>query len=154
MATTTCSHDPTSVSTSITCPPPGLLPQGAAAPTSTYSEALAFSQPPETCMTGVSWLSLPGGGYPSVPPQPDDPHPQNGGPDQAGVLSIHTKGAENSLSTTDTSPSPLNPFHWGQERSHPRDDEEEITRVGVPSCLCRLWTRALHQGSRSHSQAN
>ena len=31
--TTTCSHDSTSVSTSTTCPPPGLLPWGVAAPT-------------------------------------------------------------------------------------------------------------------------
>ena len=39
--TTACSYNSTSVSTSITHPPPGLLPQGAAAPTSTYSEAWA-----------------------------------------------------------------------------------------------------------------
>ena len=52
--TTTRSHDSTSVSTSIMCPPPGLLPQGAAAPTSTYSEALALDQAPPTRMRGVS----------------------------------------------------------------------------------------------------
>ena len=66
MVTTTCSHDTTSVSASIACPPPGLLPQGAAAPTSTYSEALAFSQAPQTHMRGVSWPPLPRAGYPSV----------------------------------------------------------------------------------------
>ena len=53
-ATTTYSHDSTSVSTSITCPPPGLLPQGAAAPTSTYSVALVLDQAPPTRMRGVS----------------------------------------------------------------------------------------------------
>ena len=53
-ATTTCSYDSTSVSASIICPPPGLLPQGAAAPTSTDSEALALDQAPLTCMRGVS----------------------------------------------------------------------------------------------------
>ena len=52
--TTTRSHDSTSVSTSIMHPPPGLLPQGAAAPTSTYSEALALDQAPPTHMRGVS----------------------------------------------------------------------------------------------------
>ena len=54
MATTTCSHESTSVGASITCPPPGLLPQGAAAPTSTYSEALALDQAPLTHMRGVT----------------------------------------------------------------------------------------------------
>ena len=49
-ATTTCSHDSTSVSASIICPPPGLLPQGAAAPTSTYSKALGLDQAPPTRM--------------------------------------------------------------------------------------------------------
>ena len=52
--TTTHSHESTSVSASITCPPPGLLPQGAAAPTSTYSEALVLDQAPPTHMRGVS----------------------------------------------------------------------------------------------------
>ena len=61
-ATTTHSHDSTSVSTSITHPPPGLPPQGAAAPTSTYSEALALGQSPLTCMRGVSQLPLPRAG--------------------------------------------------------------------------------------------
>ena len=87
-------------------------------------------------------------------PPPDGPHPQNGGPNQAGVPGIHTKGAENSLSAADTGPRPLDPFHWGWERSLPGDDEEEVTRVGVPSCLCRPWMRALHQESRSCSQTN
>ena len=77
-ATTTRSHDSTSVSALITCPPPGLLPQGAAAPTSTYSEALVLDQAPPTCMRGVSRPPLPGAGYPSaVTPQDweeEDPH--------------------------------------------------------------------------------
>ena len=75
-ATTACSHDSTSVSTSITCPPPGLLPQGAAAPTSTYSEALALSQAPLTCIRGVSRPPLPGTGYPSVDPCQMAPNPR------------------------------------------------------------------------------
>ena len=147
-------HDTTSVSTSIACPPPGLPPLGATAPTSTYSEALASGQAPQTHMRGVSWPPSPQSRISFSGPPPDGPHPQNGGPNQAGVPGIHTKGAENSLSTADTSPRPLDPFHWGQERSHSRDDEEEITRVGVPSYLCRPQMRARHQGSRSHSQAN
>ena len=61
--TTTRSHDSTSVSAS-TCPPPGLSSHGAAAPTSTYSEALALTPPP--CMRGVSQLPLPRARYPSV----------------------------------------------------------------------------------------
>ena len=65
-ATTAHSHDSTSISALIACPPPGLLPQGAAAPSSTYSEALAFSQAPLTHMRGVSLLPLPRAGYPSV----------------------------------------------------------------------------------------
>ena len=51
IATTTCSHDSTSVSAS-THPPPGLSSHGAAAHTSTYSEALALTPPPR--MRGVS----------------------------------------------------------------------------------------------------
>ena len=66
MATTARSHDTTSMSTSIACPSPGLPPQGAAAPTSTYSKAPAFGQAPQTRMRGVSWPPLPGAGYPSV----------------------------------------------------------------------------------------
>ena len=70
------SHDSTSVSTSIACPPPGLLPQGAAAPTSTYSQALAFSQAPLTRMRGVSRPPLPRAGYPSVDPHQTAPTPR------------------------------------------------------------------------------
>ena len=103
MVTSAHSHDTTSMSTSIAHPPPGLLPQGAAAPTSTYSEALAFGQAPQTCMRGVSQLPLPGAGYPSVDPCQMAPTPQNGGPNEAGAPSNHTKGAKNSLSTTGTS---------------------------------------------------
>ena len=66
--TTAHSHDTTSVSASIACPPPGLPPLGATAPTSTYSEALAFGQAPQTCMRGVSQQPLPRAGYPSVDP--------------------------------------------------------------------------------------
>ena len=74
--TTAGSHASTSVSTLITCPPPGLLPQGAVAPTSTYSEALALGQAPQTRMRGVNWLPLPGAGYPSVGPCQMAPNPR------------------------------------------------------------------------------
>ena len=50
-ATTAHSHDSTSVST-LTRPPPDLSSHGAAAPTSTYSKALALTPPPR--MRGVS----------------------------------------------------------------------------------------------------
>ena len=76
MVTTTHSHDTTSMCTLIACPPPCLPPQGAAAPTSTYSEALAFSQAPQTRIRGVSWLSLPRAGYPSVDPCQMAPTPR------------------------------------------------------------------------------
>ena len=75
-ATTARSHDSTSVSASITCPPPGLLPWGAAAPTSTYSEALALDQAPPTHMRGVSRPPFPGAGYPSVDPCQVAPNPR------------------------------------------------------------------------------
>ena len=74
--TTAHSHESTSVSTSITCPPPGLLPQGAAAPTSTYSEALVLDQAPLTHMRGVSQPPLPRAGYPSVDPHQGAPNPR------------------------------------------------------------------------------
>ena len=74
--TTTCSHDSTSVSASITHPPPGLLPQGAAAPTSTYSKALVLDQAPLARMRGVSQLPLPRAGYPSVDPHQAAPNPR------------------------------------------------------------------------------
>ena len=70
------SHDTTSMSTSIACPPPGLLPQGATAPTGTYSEALTFNQAPQTRMRGVSHPPLPGVGYPSVDPCQTAPTPR------------------------------------------------------------------------------
>ena len=66
--TTACSYGTTSVSTSIMHPPTDLLPQGATAPTSTYSEALTFNQAPQTHMRGVSHSPLPRVGYPSVDP--------------------------------------------------------------------------------------
>ena len=75
-ATTTHSHDSTSVSTSITRPPPGLLPQGAAAPTSTYSEALALGQAPPTHMRGVSRPPLSRAVYPSVDPRQTASNPR------------------------------------------------------------------------------
>ena len=137
MVTTACSHDTTSVSASIASPPPGLSPQGATAPTVTYSEALTFSQAPQTCVRGVSHLPLPLSRISFSGPLPDGPHPQNGGSDQAGAPGNHTKGTRDSLPTTGTSSCPLHPFHWGQERSHPRDDTEKITEVGVPNCHCR-----------------
>ena len=89
--TMACSHATTSVSASIACPPPGLLPQGAAAPTGTYSEALTFNQAPQTHMRGVSCPPLPRVGYPSVDPQQTAPTPQKGGSDQAGVPGSFTK---------------------------------------------------------------
>ena len=114
MATTARSHDTTSVRTSIACPPPGLLPQGAAAPTSTYSEALAFGQAPLTRIRGVSQPPLPGAGYPSVDPCQTAPTPRMGAPIrqehlvttqkeprtpyqqqvQAPVLSTHSTGVQ------------------------------------------------------------
>ena len=63
----------TSVSTSM-CPPPGLSSHGAAAPTSTYSKALALTPPPR--MRGVSRPPLPGAGYPSVGLCPMAPDPR------------------------------------------------------------------------------
>ena len=74
--TTACSHDTTSVSASIACPPPGLLPQGATAPTGTYSEALTFSQAPQTRMRRVSHPPLPRVGYLSVDPNQMTPTPR------------------------------------------------------------------------------
>ena len=74
--TTTRSHESMSVSTSIMHPPPGLLPQGAAAPTNTYSKALALDQVPPTHMRGVSQPPLPGAGYPSVDPRQVAPNPR------------------------------------------------------------------------------
>ena len=73
--TTACSHD-TSVSASVVHQPPGLLPQGATAPTGTYSEALTFSQAPQTHMRGVSHPPLPRVGYPSVDPCQMTPTPR------------------------------------------------------------------------------
>ena len=74
--TTAGSHASTSVSTLITCPPPGLPPQGAVAPTNTYSEALVLGQAPRTHMRGVSRPPLPGTGYPSVGPRQMAPNPR------------------------------------------------------------------------------
>ena len=74
--TTTRSHESMSVSALITCPPPGLLPLGAAAPASTYSEALVLDQAPPTRMRGVSRLPLPRAGYPSVDPHQVAPNPR------------------------------------------------------------------------------
>ena len=58
------------------CPPPGLLPLGAAAPASTYSEALALYQAPQTRMRGVSQPPLPRAGYPSMDPCQAAPNPR------------------------------------------------------------------------------
>ena len=76
LVTTAHSHDTTSVSASIACPPPGLPPLGATAPTSTYSEALASGQAPQTHMRGVSRPPLPEAGYPSVDPRKTAPTPR------------------------------------------------------------------------------
>ena len=106
MVTTTRSHDTTSVSASIACPPSGLPPQGAGALTSTYSKTLAFCQASQTCMRGVSQLPLPRAGYPSVDPHEMDPTPRQECPVttqkeprtpyqqqvQAPVLSTHSTG--------------------------------------------------------------
>ena len=75
-ATTAHSNESTSVSTLIMRLPLGLLPQGAAAPTSTYSEALALDQAPLTRMREVSRPPLPGAGYPSVDPHQVAPNPR------------------------------------------------------------------------------
>ena len=74
--TTAHSLDSTSVSALTTHPPHGLLPQGAAAPTNTYSEALAVGQAPPTRMRGVSQPPLPRAGYPSVDPHQMAPNPR------------------------------------------------------------------------------
>ena len=73
MVTMAHSHAATSLSTSIVCPPPGLPPQGAVAPTGTYSEALTFNKAPQTHMSqsstsAQSRISFSG-------PLPDSPHP-------------------------------------------------------------------------------
>ena len=57
-----------------THPPPGLSAHGAAAPTSTYSEALVLTPPPR--MRGVSRPPLPRAGYPSVGLCPTAPDPR------------------------------------------------------------------------------
>ena len=72
-STTARSHDCTTVS-ALTRPPPGLSSQGAAAPTSTYSKALALTPPAR--LRGVSRPPLPGAGYPSVGPCQMAPNPR------------------------------------------------------------------------------
>ena len=94
-ATTTHSHDSTSVSSSIMHPPPGLLCQGAAAPTSTYSKALALGQVPLTCMRGVSWPPLPRAFYPSVDPCPRAPNPRM----EAPIRQEHLASTQKELRT-------------------------------------------------------
>ena len=71
--TTARSHDSTSVSAS-TRPPPSLSSHGAAAPTSTYSEALVLTPPPR--MRGVSRPPLARAGYPSMGLCPMAPDPR------------------------------------------------------------------------------
>ena len=93
--TTAHSHDTTSVSTSIACPPPGLLPQGATAPTGTYSEALTFSQAPQTPMRGVSHSLLPRVGYPSVDLCQTAPNPRR----EAPIRQEHPVTSQNKLRT-------------------------------------------------------
>ena len=88
-------HNTTSVSASIMCPPPGLLPQGAAAPTGTYYEALAFNQAPQTHMRGVSHHPLPRVGYPSVDPRQTAPTPRR----EAPIRQEHPVVLQNELRT-------------------------------------------------------
>ena len=96
MVTTAHSHDTTSVGTLIAHPPPGLPPQGAAAPTSTYSEALAFGQAPQTHIRGVNWLPLPRAGYPSVDPCQMVPTPRM----EALIRQEHPVTTQKELRTT------------------------------------------------------
>ena len=70
------SHSSTSVSTSTKCPPPGLLPPGGASATSSYSEALTITPPPQTRMRGVSHPPLPGGGYLATDLRQGAPNPR------------------------------------------------------------------------------
>ena len=93
-ATTTHSHDSTSMCASMHAPP-GLLPQGAAAPTSTYSQVLALSQAPPTRMRGVSWPPLPGAGYPSVSPRQMAPSPRM----EAPIRQEHPASSQKELRT-------------------------------------------------------
>ena len=93
--TTTCSYASTSVSASIMHPPPGLLPQGAAAPTSTYSEALALDQAPLTRMREVSRLPLPRAGYPSVDLRQVAPNPRM----EAPIRQEHPASTQKELRT-------------------------------------------------------
>ena len=85
------SHATTSVSASIAHPPPGLSPQGATAPTGTYSEALTFNQAPQTHMRGVSCPPLPRVGYLSVDPHQTAPTPRREAPIRQGAPSSFTK---------------------------------------------------------------
>ena len=96
-ATVTMAHSQvtTSVSTLIMHPPPGLSPQGAIAPTGTYSEALTFNQAPPTCMRGVTCLPLPGVGYPSVDPHQTAPTPRR----EAPIRQEHLVVSQNKLRT-------------------------------------------------------
>ena len=89
--TTASSHASTSVSASIMHPPPGLLPQGAVAPTNTYSEALVLGQAPQTRMRGVSQPPLPGAGYPSVGPRHMAPNPRMEAPIRQECLASSQK---------------------------------------------------------------
>ena len=58
----------------------GLLPHGAAAPTSSYSKALVLGQAPPTRMRGVSRPPLPRAGYPLVGPCQTAPSPRKEAP--------------------------------------------------------------------------
>ena len=74
------SHTSTSMSASMTCPPPGLPPLGGATTAGMYSEALTYTPPPQTRMRGVSCPPLPGGRYPAVDPHPGAPIPRREAP--------------------------------------------------------------------------
>ena len=93
--TTACSHNTTSVSASIVCSPPSLLPQGAAASTGTYSKALTFNQAPQTGMRAVSHLPQPRVGYPSVDPHQTAPTSRR----EALIRQEHLITSQNKLRT-------------------------------------------------------
>ena len=93
--TTARSHYTTSMSTLIAHPPPGLLPQGATAPTGTYSKALMFNQAPQTCMRGVSHPPLPGVEYPSVDPHQTASTPRR----EAPIRQEHLVASQSELRT-------------------------------------------------------
>ena len=142
MTTSAHSNDSTSVCAS-THAPPGLSSHGAAAPTSTYSEALVLTPLPH--MRGVSQPPLPRAGYPTVGFHQMTQTPEwmlqsdrstQCPPERSRKLPINSK----------CKPQSLPPIPLGWERSHPHNDKE-VTGAGVPDHYHRPWLRALHQES-------